>query len=74
MGYIDSTTHTAVCTCGNTDQVTILEMGSQYGASWQSGKPMKTFVLEWGAVGLSGPEIVKATCNHCGAMAAIQIS
>jgi len=74
MGYIDQTTHTLTCKCGTTENVTILEHGSQYGASWGAEKPFKMFDATWVPGTFRGPEIAKATCNACGASAQITMS
>ena len=74
MGYIDKTPHTLTCSCGETESQTILEKGSQYGASWGSGKPFDQFTVVWKKGDALGPEIDRATCKTCGETPAIAIT
>lgn len=74
MGFVDSITHTAQCSCGKVESVTILQHGSSYGASWQSGKSMENFSVTWGKEGPIGPEISQAICNSCGSVAKVSVA
>lgn len=76
MGVIDQMTHTLNCPkCGASESVTILQHGSAYGGSWQSGKPMTQFTVTWSnADGFMSPSITTAKCNACGATPEIAIS
>ena len=68
MGIIDQETNTLKCSkCGASESVTVFQLGSSYGASWQAGKAMSRFTVNWGEVAsFTGPDITSATCNACG--------
>lgn len=75
MGIIDQTTFTLTCPCGASESVTILQHGSAYGGSWQSGKTMAKFAVIWKDTNeLTGPRITSAKCNSCGTNPEIEIS
>ncbi len=76
MGVIDETTHSLSCpNCSVSECVTIFQKGSSYGATWQSGKPMTKFKVNWGdGDELNGPRITTATCIQCGVTPDIKIS
>lgn len=74
MGVIDETTHTLTCKCGATESVKILQHGSAYSGSWQSGKPFARFKVTWGPSGPIGPKITSATCDTCGETPNIEVS
>jgi hypothetical protein len=66
MGTTDKATHTLTCSCGAEESQTIRESGSQYGATWGSGKPFDQFQVEWKRGDFLGPEVDTAICNTCG--------
>lgn len=68
MGIIDQTRHTLNCSkCGASESVTILQHGSAYDGSWQSGKPMAQFTVTWSdADAFMSPSITSEKCNACG--------
>jgi hypothetical protein len=74
MGVTDSTTHTLECECGASESVRMVEYGSSYGASWQSGKAMAKFDVVWDETSPGGPRISEVKCRSCGAEPAIQVS
>jgi hypothetical protein len=74
MGVIDQTTHTVDCTCGKQERITLLQHGSQFGGTWQSGKQMKDSTVTWSAGKFYGPEITAAICKSCGKTATVTVS
>lgn len=46
MGTTDKATHTLTCSLRCRRAQTIRETGSQYGATWGSGKPFDQFQVE----------------------------
>ena len=74
MGVIDQITHIVECVCGKRETVTILQRGSAYGGTWQSGRDMKEFRVTWGPSKFHGPEILDAICISCGEKATAKIS
>ncbi|MFZ1492654.1 MAG: hypothetical protein WAU60_04485 [Candidatus Competibacter denitrificans] len=75
MGIIDQSIFTLKCVCGVSESIKILQHGSAYGGSWQSGKPMTKFAVTWeDTKELSGPNIKSAQCNACGRCPEISIS
>ena len=67
MGIIDQSKFTLDCECGVSETQTILQHGSAYGGSWQSGKPMAKFAVVWkDKIESSDPCITSAICNTCG--------
>ena len=76
MGVIDKTMHTLTCAgCNKSESVTLLEHGSTYGGSWQSGKPMISFNVVWDkSNSFTGPQICSAVCKTCGEKPEITVS
>lgn len=76
MGIIDQTTYTVTCPkCSASESATILQHGSAYGGSWQSGKPMGKFTVTWDNSGaFAHPGINASKCNACGAIPNVEIS
>jgi hypothetical protein len=74
MGIIDDTTHTLRCSCGATESMKIIQHGSAYGGTWQSGRPFARFTVTWAPGDFAGPVISSAKCNACGAAPDISIS
>jgi len=74
VAVIDQATHTVKCKCGATESVILLEHGSAYASSWQTGKSLAQFTVTWSAGGFGGQTITSAKCNKCGGLPEIIIS
>ena len=68
MGVIDKAVYTLHCTCGATEDQSIVQYGSAYGAGqWQSPKPFNKFSVEFKESNkFSAPDIISAKCHSCG--------
>ncbi len=70
MGTTDKTHHEFRCpTCGTTEDVTVYEKGSSWGASWQQPSELTHFSVAWKNDEYREPQPVKATCKACGSEA-----
>lgn len=67
MGVIDKTTHKFDCPqCGSTETVTILQKGSNWGASWESPPKSDSFSISWNNDRLGEPLPSSYKCLACG--------
>jgi hypothetical protein len=68
MGYIDKATATLTCAaCKITEEVSAIEYGSQYGASWSDFRSEHFDVTDDGDKAM--PSVVSARCKVCGGAA-----
>jgi hypothetical protein len=67
MGTTDKTTHHFTCPkCKATETVTILEKGSNWGASWENPPVAEHFVVEWIPNQFGEPRPATIKCKSCG--------
>ena len=66
LGIVDKSTHNFDCPkCGTQETVTILQTGSQWGASWQSPPEAKLFTISWNQDTLGEPLPYLYECLAC---------
>lgn len=74
MGVIDKTTYTLRCeSCQNSETASVLEHGSSYGSSWQSGAKFKDFQTQWSGGDKTEPRLTSSVCTKCHVAAIVQL-
>ena len=70
MGVIDQSSHRFKChKCGAEDNLTTIQRGSSWGASWGEAKISTVFDIDWNNDQYGEPQPIKIVCSKCGSLA-----
>lgn len=73
MGITDKSSYIVQCTkCSIEEEMSVLEYGSAYGASWGSPPTPKHFAVDWRSGPLKEPRPISGKCLNCGGDANIE--
>lgn len=69
MGTTDKATHYFTCpTCNIKEETTLLEKGSNWGASWSAPSDLDLFVVDWKLDRYGEPQPITSKCRSCGSI------